>query len=100
VAQVQPTRSADPPKTLQIASVVDQVYEAIRERMRDGDLARGGRIHQEDIAAGLGVSRTPVREALRRLAAEGVVEMHTNRGARVAHVQLRSAGARWLRVCS
>jgi DNA-binding GntR family transcriptional regulator len=86
VAQVQPTRSANRPQTLQIASVVDQVYEAIRERIRDGDLARGGRIHQEDIAAGLGVSRTPVREALRRLAAEGVVEMHTNRGARVADV--------------
>lgn len=86
VAQVQPTRSADPPKTLQIASVVDQVYEAIRERIRAGDLARGGRIHQEDIAAWLGVSRTPVREALRRLAAEGVVEMHTNRGARVADI--------------
>lgn len=73
-------------QTLQIASVVDHVYAAIRERIRDGALARGARVHQEDLAAELGVSRTPVREALRRLAAEGLVEMHTNRGARVADV--------------
>ena len=71
---------------LNIASVVDQVYEAIRERITSGSLPRGARVHQEDLAEELGVSRTPVREALRRLAAEGLVEMRTNRGARVADV--------------
>lgn len=71
---------------LEIASVVDQVYAAIRERITNGTLARGARVHQEDLADELGVSRTPVREALRRLAAEGLVEMRTNRGARVADV--------------
>ena len=74
------------PDRLNIASVVDQVYAAIRERIADGSLPRGGRVHQEDLAEELGVSRTPVREALRRLAAEGLVEMRTNRGARVADV--------------
>ena len=74
------------PERLTIASVVDQVYEAIRERIADGSLERGARVHQEDLAEVLGVSRTPVREALRRLAAEGLVEMRTNRGARVADV--------------
>jgi DNA-binding GntR family transcriptional regulator len=72
---------------LNIASVVDQVYAAIRERITNGSLPRGGRVHQEDLALELGVSRTPVREALRRLAAEGLVEMRTNRGARVADVE-------------
>jgi DNA-binding GntR family transcriptional regulator len=71
---------------LAIASVVDQVYTAIRDRITGGSLQRGARIHQEDLADELGVSRTPVREALRRLAAEGLVEMRTNRGARVADV--------------
>jgi DNA-binding GntR family transcriptional regulator len=71
---------------LAIASVVDQVYGAIRDRIIRGSLQRGARIHQEDLAEELGVSRTPVREALRRLAAEGLVEMRTNRGARVADV--------------
>lgn len=69
---------------LAVASVVDLAYAAIRERILSGALPRGSRVHQEDLAVDLGVSRTPVREALRRLAAEGLVEMHTNRGARVA----------------
>ncbi len=75
---------------ISVASVVDLTYEAIRERIVSGALARGERVHQEDIAVELGVSRTPVREALRRLAAEGLVQMHTNRGARVADLD-RSA---------
>jgi DNA-binding GntR family transcriptional regulator len=74
---------------LAIASVVDQAYAAIRERIVRGSLERGTRIHQEDLAEELGISRTPVREALRRLAAEGLVEMRTNRGARVADIELR-----------
>jgi DNA-binding GntR family transcriptional regulator len=78
--------SAAAPDRLNIASVVDQVYTAIRERISSGSLPRGARVHQEDLAEELGVSRTPVREALRRLAAEGLVEMRTNRGARVADV--------------
>jgi DNA-binding GntR family transcriptional regulator len=69
---------------LAIASVVDLAYAAIRERIEAGALPRGERVHQEELAVELGVSRTPVREALRRLAAEGLVEMRTNRGARVA----------------
>jgi DNA-binding GntR family transcriptional regulator len=79
----EPAVAAD---RLNIASVVDQVYTAIRERISSGSLPRGARVHQEDLAEELGVSRTPVREALRRLAAEGLVEMRTNRGARVADV--------------
>jgi DNA-binding GntR family transcriptional regulator len=74
-------------QSLQIESVVDQVYASIRQRIADETLPRGVRLHQEDLAAELGVSRTPVREALRRLAAEGLVEMRTNRGARVANLE-------------
>src|SRR5262249_46837699 len=77
---------APAPDRLNIASVVDQVYAAIRERITNGSLPRGGRVHQEDLALELGVARTRVRGALRRLAAEGLVEMRTNRGARVADV--------------
>ena len=86
-----PTRSDAAP--LAIASVVDQVYAAIRDRITEGSLERGARIHQEELAEDLGVSRTPVREALRRLAAEGLVEMRTNRGARVADVAPRDMQA-------
>ncbi|HYH61381.1 MAG TPA: GntR family transcriptional regulator [Solirubrobacterales bacterium] len=78
----------------QVQSVADQVYAVLRERIADGDIERGSRLHQEDLAAEFGVSRTPVREALRKLAAEGLVDLYANRGARVATAtdeQLRSS---------
>lgn len=65
-------------------TVADRVYSLLRERIARGELERGTRLHQEDLAVELGVSRTPVREALRRLSAEGLVDLFTNRGARVA----------------
>jgi DNA-binding GntR family transcriptional regulator len=68
----------------QVQSVADQVYEVLRERIASGEIERGSRMHQEDLAKEFGVSRTPVREALRRLAAEGLVDLFANRGARVA----------------
>jgi DNA-binding GntR family transcriptional regulator len=71
---------------LHIVSVVDRVYEVLQGRIIGGDLEVGSRIHQENVSAELGVSRTPVREALARLAAEGLVEFLPNRGARVAEV--------------
>ena len=71
-------------RPLQIQTVVDRVYDAIKERILSGELPRGSRLRQEALAVELGVSRTPLREALRRLAAEGLVEFHPNRGAQVA----------------
>jgi DNA-binding GntR family transcriptional regulator len=65
-------------------TVADRVYSLLRDRIARGELERGTRLHQEDIAVELGVSRTPVREALRRLSAEGLIDLFTNRGARVA----------------
>ena len=78
----------------EVQSVADQVYEVLRERIASGEIERGSRLHQEDLAKEFGVSRTPVREALRRLAAEGLVDLFANRGARVATAtdeQLRSS---------
>ncbi len=72
------------PMSFQVQSVADQVYAVLRERIATGEIDRGSRVHQEDLASELGVSRTPVREALRRLAAEGLVDLYANRGARVA----------------
>src|SRR4051812_23506622 len=67
-----------------VSSVPDRVYAILRERILAGDLEPESRLHQEGISAELGVSRTPVREAIARLAAEGLVELLANRGARVA----------------
>ncbi len=55
----------------------------LRREILDGTIGPGQRIRQEDVAERLGASRLPVREALRMLAAEGLTELETNKGARV-----------------
>ena len=62
----------------------ERVLASLRELILAGDLEAGARLAEADLAARLGVSRTPVREALTRLGAEGLVEHVPNRGARVA----------------
>lgn len=69
---------------IEIRSVVDQVHGALLERIVAGELPPGSRLRQEALADELGVSRTPLREALVRLASEGLVEFTPNRGATVA----------------
>ncbi|RAY12631.1 GntR family transcriptional regulator [Actinomadura craniellae] len=61
----------------------DRAVDALRERILRGEYAPGERLGEVDLAERLGLSRTPVREALRRLSAEGLVEIITNKGARV-----------------
>jgi DNA-binding GntR family transcriptional regulator len=78
---------------LRVESVVDLVYAAVRGRILEGDLPRGTRLRQEALAEELGVSRTPLREALRRLAAEGFVEFRPNRGVEVAYITREGARA-------
>lgn len=62
----------------------ERALHALRELILGGDLTPGARLGEVELAERLGVSRTPVREALSRLAAEGIVEIQPNRGARVA----------------
>lgn len=83
-----PTMARRSDQELQIVSVADQVYDVLQERILRGDLEGGSRVHQENLSGELGVSRTPVREALARMAADGLVELLPNRGARVVEVTL------------
>ncbi|MEO0425152.1 MAG: GntR family transcriptional regulator [Pseudomonadota bacterium] len=62
----------------------DKAYERIREEILSGRLAAGEHLPEQRIAEITGVSRTPVREALRRLHAERFVRYIPNRGAYVA----------------
>ncbi|MCT1437368.1 GntR family transcriptional regulator [Brachybacterium paraconglomeratum] len=57
--------------------------DSILRRMADGSLTAGDWVREETLAAELGISRTPVREAVRELASEGVLETLRNRGTRV-----------------
>lgn len=64
----------------------DAVHGALREAITDGRLEAGTRLREVAVANQLSVSPTPVREALRRLEREGLVETTSHRGATVAEV--------------
>ena len=64
-------------------AAVDRVYTSLRRGILDGSYSQGARLGEVELAEALGVSRTPVREALRRLGSEGLVETLPNKGARV-----------------
>jgi DNA-binding GntR family transcriptional regulator len=81
--------------------VGDAVYEQILEALQQGRLQPGERLHDGEFAAQLGVSRTPIREALLRLRELGVVEFAPARYTRVAIIdetQTRHAVAAWVTV--
>lgn len=64
----------------------DVVYEQMLHAIEDGTLEAGERLNDDELTSWLGVSRTPVREAIARLESEGLVEMAANRYTRVASV--------------
>ena len=57
-------------------ALVDELADEIQVRIMTGELAVGSRLRQETLAEEFGVSRTPVREALRQLQASGMLEVH------------------------
>ena len=82
--------------TIARAPLADEVYRQVLQRVHRGDLAPGVRVRDTDLASQLGVSRTPVREALHRLSRDGVLESTIGRGFRVRPldpVEFRETGA-------
>lgn len=67
-------------------ATVDHVVSQIRQRIVEGRYIAGQRLITRDLIEDLGVSRGPIREALRRLAAEGMVELVANRSPQVRHL--------------
>lgn len=75
--------SKDPDQTrgsLQGTSRAEYVYQHLSRAIREGRFQQGDRIREDDVARSLGVSRTPVREALRRLQARGLLDFGSGRG--------------------
>src|SRR5580704_8400474 len=60
------------------------VVEALRELILAGELEPRSRVNEAALCERFGISRTPLREAIKLLAAEGLLELLPNRGARVA----------------
>ena len=66
----------------------EHVHSTLRRAILDGHLEGGTRLVQSEIASTLGVSTTPVREALRDLAAEGLIQLDPHRGGTVRELDL------------
>jgi DNA-binding GntR family transcriptional regulator len=60
-----------------------RVYDVLIDRVITGELVAGDRLDAAELAQALGVSRTPVKEALNRLASEGIVDIQARRGTSV-----------------
>ncbi len=84
------TRRRAPP-TLETASGIsatERAYQELRRRILSNLLPAGTQVLEQDLAAQLGISRTPTREALLRLANEGLVELRPRHGMRVLPVSV------------
>ena len=89
-------RSSDPPDdhdteaaaapTTSTSRIADRVAELVRDELGNGRFKPGERVKEAPLARRLGVSRGPVREALRVLAEEGMLELLPNRGVAAPHV--------------
>ena len=62
-------------------SLVNQAYQELKRIILEHQIPQGGKLNEAELAAALGISRTPVREAINRLAKEGLVESFPQRGA-------------------
>ena len=85
---VRDTDSADLAKAQPIARVTlhDELVSRLRDLIVEGELAPGARVAERTLCERFGVSRTPLREALKVLASEGLLDLLPNRGATVAHL--------------
>ena len=66
----------------------ETTFQKIRSLLVEGKIAPGSKLNERELAESLNVSRTPIREAIRRLAADGLVELIANRGAIAVELSL------------
>ena len=85
--------SAVRPEPTDTRSQSERAYHAIRELIVTLDLAPGSVVSEQDLMARLGLGRTPIREALRTLARERLVEVYPRRGIFVSRVDVRDLAA-------
>lgn len=88
-------RPGSAPGSAPAGSRAEHAYRDLRTRIMSASLAPGAPVNEQEIAADLGVSRTPVREAIRKLEQEGLVTRHPNRGVVVTQLSLREVLEIW-----
>jgi DNA-binding GntR family transcriptional regulator len=80
---------AQVPLALHVATKAEAVYQELRGRILDGSIQPASTLNQEALAATLGLSITPLREALRRLESEGLVRLEAHRTMTIAPLTRR-----------
>jgi DNA-binding GntR family transcriptional regulator len=85
---------------LQIQSVVDSVRKHLLNQILHGELHPGQQVKEQEIASSLGISRPPIREALKYLEADGLIVRRPNRGAFVATITEHDAWEIYTLKCS
>lgn len=81
------TTTAEPEEAPRKGRLHHEVVEKIRRRILAGEMAPGTRLREVQLGTELGVSRTPLREAFRTLAAEGLIDLLPNRSVVVSHLR-------------
>lgn len=74
----------------------DDAYQALHDQIVDGRLKPGARLREGEIAEAMGLSRTPVREALRRLESDGLLSHEPHKGAVVRQLDYQAANELYL----
>jgi len=69
-------------------SLHEELVERIRSLITDGTLPAGSKVPEKELCAQFGVSRTPMREALKVLAVDGLISLETNRGAWISKLTI------------
>ena len=82
-------QSHEAPDLIRRRSLHDELVERRRELIVEGELEAGEKVPEKELCARFGVSRTPLREALKVLATEGLVTLTPNRGASVTPLTLK-----------
>src|SRR6185312_16397602 len=85
-ARKQPPKTEKPRKS---PSLHEEILTRLRDYIVEGNLANGVRVPERELCEMLEISRTPLREALKVLASEGLIDLLPNRGARVRQLNAR-----------
>ena len=83
-----PSEQPAPSRAIKRPTLAVQLVEQLRQLIFDGDLEPGSRLQEAELSQRFGVSRTPLREALKLLTAEGLITIQPNRGATVTQLSL------------
>src|SRR5437867_2450638 len=74
---------------------VEEAYRHLKTEIMSAELPPGATVNEQAVAEALGISRTPVREAIRKLEQEGLVRRYPNRGALVTQLSMKDVLEIW-----